>query len=187
MNIEQHRRAVKMRNIPGDAHFLTYSCYRNRPFLKGPRACSWFCESLSKSCVDHDVALWGYVIMPEHLLVKPRRLEYSIGSFHKSVKSSVALKAYSYRQRSNKPDSVWEPFYDVAPDGCGHFRFWQRGSGYDHNVASLSGLPEILNYIHQNPVRRGLCTQASDWPWSSAADYCEHSTGPVAIERLQIF
>jgi putative transposase len=28
-----------------------------------------------------------------------------------------------------------------------------------------------LDYIHMNPVKRGLCILAGDWPWSSARYY----------------
>ncbi len=30
---------------------------------------------------------------------------------------------------------------------------------------------ETLDYIHQNPVRKGLAEKAADWCWSSARAY----------------
>jgi hypothetical protein len=30
---------------------------------------------------------------------------------------------------------------------------------------------EKLRYIHQNPVKRGLCARAEDWEWSSFRQY----------------
>lgn len=30
---------------------------------------------------------------------------------------------------------------------------------------------ETLDYIHQNPVRKGLAATAQDWRWSSASAY----------------
>ena len=50
-------------------------------------------------------------------------------------------------------------------------RFWQPGGGYDRNVASLEALRAMIDYIHANPVRRGLAAKAEDWPWSSARWY----------------
>jgi putative transposase len=29
----------------------------------------------------------------------------------------------------------------------------------------------MINYFHQNPVRRGLVQRATDWKWSSARFY----------------
>ena len=48
------------------------------------------------------------------------------------------------------------------------FRFWQPGGGFDHNVFREKTLPAIIEYIHANPVRRGLVAQPTDWAWSSA-------------------
>jgi putative transposase len=51
------------------------------------------------------------------------------------------------------------------------FRFWQEGPGYDRNINSVEALQASVNYIHMNPVRRGLCEKPTDWPWSSARYY----------------
>jgi hypothetical protein len=38
---------------------------------------------------------------------------------------------------------------------------------YDFNVWSQAKKKEKLNYMHANPVKSGLVTDAKDWPWSS--------------------
>ena len=48
------------------------------------------------------------------------------------------------------------------------FRFWQKGPGYDRNLNNPKTLLAAIDYLHLNPVRRGLCDRAVDWPWSSA-------------------
>jgi|GEM_PF-6226249 len=48
------------------------------------------------------------------------------------------------------------------------FRFWQKGPGYDRNISEPGTLQATIEYIHKNPVRRGLCQAATDWKWSSA-------------------
>jgi len=35
---------------------------------------------------------------------------------------------------------------------------------------------QMIEYIHANPVRRGLVDMAGDWPWSSAAWYEKHES-----------
>ena len=37
-------------------------------------------------------------------------------------------------------------------------------------------LPKSSEYIHNNPVKRGLCLRAVDWKWSSPRYY--HNTPP---------
>jgi putative transposase len=51
------------------------------------------------------------------------------------------------------------------------FRFWQEGPGYDRNLNTSASIEAAIEYIHQNPVRRGLVKRAVDWKWSSASWY----------------
>ena len=51
------------------------------------------------------------------------------------------------------------------------FRCWQEGPGFDRNLYSIKALQGSLDYIHTNPVKRGLCVKARDWRWSSARYY----------------
>jgi len=41
-----HRKRVKSFNIPGDAHELTFSCYRRLPLLSRDRSCGWFAVAM---------------------------------------------------------------------------------------------------------------------------------------------
>jgi len=179
------RKTCHRYNSPGDSHFLTFSCFRRQPFLKNKQPRIWFCESLAGATRSHNIALWGYVIMPEHvhLIVSPREADYNISRFLNSVKQSVTRKAYWYRQKSDKPDNVWEQFYDVHPDGKVHFRFWQRGGGYDRNIWSADELREKLEYMHNNPVRRGLCDAPDQWYWSSAGTMRVAKAGLFRLRR----
>jgi putative transposase len=51
------------------------------------------------------------------------------------------------------------------------FRYWQKGPGYDRNLSSQEAVLSSIDYIHNNPVTRGLVEQATDWRWSSARWY----------------
>jgi putative transposase len=59
-------------------------------------------------------------------------------------------------------------------------RFWQPGGGYDRNITSIETLHAMIDYIHANPVRRGLVTRAEDWQWSSAGWFA--GMRPVKLE-----
>ncbi len=51
------------------------------------------------------------------------------------------------------------------------FRIWQEAAGFDRNLFTPEALEPSIDYIHNNPVRRGLCEKATDWIWSSARFY----------------
>ncbi|MCH8948620.1 MAG: transposase, partial [Acidobacteria bacterium] len=46
---------------------------------------------------------------------------------------------------------------------------WKRNSAMKIN--SLRRTRETLEYIHQNPVRKGMVAIPTDWDWSSARAY----------------
>ena len=177
------RKSIRHYNTPHDAHFLTFSCFRRQQFLKGTRPLGWLCDSVTKACIERQFALWGYVFMPEHahLLVSPNNDDYDVSSFLHFVKQSVTNKARAFAKASDKPVSTWNPFLDVQPSGRIYFRFWQRGSGYDTNVVDEMHVREVLEYMHNNPVKRGLCKTPADWNYSSAAFYLGSGEGPVPV------
>ena len=43
---------------------------------------------------------------------------------------------------------------------------WQRRF-WEHTIRDDQDYTTHINYIHHNPVRHGLTTQAADWPFSS--------------------
>ena len=72
---------------------------------------------------------------------------------------------------------------DRQPNGDVHYRFWQRGGGYDRNVHEPATAFKQIEYMHNNPVRRGLCMKPEDWIWSGAADYAGIRIGPLRLDR----
>ncbi len=45
---------------------------------------------------------------------------------------------------------------------------WEEGY-HDHAIRTAEeGALAVIEYIHNNPVRKGLCGKGEDWPWSTA-------------------
>ena len=63
------------------------------------------------------------------------------------------------------------------------YRFWQRGGGYDRNLRTVADIYEKIEYVHNNPVRRGLAASAEEWPWSSCRAWQNGGNVPIAIDR----
>jgi hypothetical protein len=59
--------------------------------------------------------------------------------------------------------------------------FWQPRY-YDFNDYHEQKLMEKLDYVHLNPVRRGLVAVPEDWTWSSARHYATGEECGVEIE-----
>jgi REP element-mobilizing transposase RayT len=51
----------------GEFHFLTFSCYRRRPYLKSIAAMEIFEDALERVRLRYLFVIAGYVVMPEHV------------------------------------------------------------------------------------------------------------------------
>jgi len=108
--------------------------------------------------------------MPEHVhvLVYPGDAAQQMSRFLQAVKEPPARKALRYLE-ANAPH--WLSRLTVREGQRLRRRFWQPGGGYDRNITSVQTLRAMIEYIHANPVRRGLVTRTEDWEWSSARWY----------------
>ena len=84
------------------------------------------------------------------------------------LKQPVGEKAIAFL-RENSPADLQK--LTVQNSNRTYHRFWQSGSGYDENVSDPRALHAMVDYVHLNPVRRGLVERPEDWPWSSARDW----------------
>jgi putative transposase len=178
-----HRKICERFNDPGHTHCLTFSCFRRQRFLAKDRSRGWCVDAVDKARDKHGFHLWAYVVMPEHvhLIVCPITATYDIRDILTSIKRSVVLRALAFVAR--KAPAFLGRMEDRQPSGETHYRFWQRGGGDDRNVIEAATLHRLIDYIHANPVRRGLCKRPGEWLWSSAADYIRLRAGPLRIDR----
>ncbi len=112
---DRYSKRRKAYNIAGRAYEMTFSCYRNRNFLSKDRVCRWLVESIERTRVELDYALWAYVFMPNHvhLLIRPRQGIYSIDKYNpvkKGLVETPELWYYSsaavWKQLRNDPMSI---------------------------------------------------------------------------------
>ena len=61
------------------------------------------------------------------------------------------------------------------------FRFWQPGGGYDRNIKDEATLKKMIEYIHNNPVRKAFVEDSTKWKWSSASFYIHEKAGPCKV------
>lgn len=175
-------KTCKRCNEPGDAHALTFCCFRRQALLNTDRTRTWFLEALNAARAKHAFDLWAYVIMPEHvhLLICPREPIYSISEILGDIKQPVTRRAIIYL-RTQVPAFLGR-LRDEQPSGKIAHRFWQRGGGFDRNLFKPEAIHAEIEYLHANPVRRGLVERPEDWPWSSARHFAGRVDVPLAVD-----
>ena len=157
------RKRRKSNDEEDHAHYLTFSCYRRLKLLESESAKKVFLECLERSRERLGFEVWGYVVMPEHahLLVYPGDSGATVAQMLQSIKQPVSRRL---RHRLTH-----EP------------KFWQPGGGYDRNIWSDKAIYKVLEYVHNNPVERGLVATPEEYAWSSARWYHERE-GVFAVD-----
>jgi len=171
---DEYRRTIKHYHEPGDLHELTFSCHGRLPLLTNDLWRRLLAEAIDRALAGGDFALVAFVFMPEHvhLVTYPRSGVAEAADIQKLL--SAVKRPYSYRikQILAAGHSPLLERLTVEDRGRGRvFRFWQKGPGYDRNLSNEMAVLSSIDYIHNNPVTRGLVEQATDWRWSSARCY----------------
>ena len=164
----------------GDLHFVTFSCYRRLPLLRTVRARNMFVRALGAIRERYEFLLVGYVVMPDHvhlLISEPPKSTPSV--MLKALKQRVS-RDLRRKKRIAVNGQFCLPFMN---DGLGLPRFWQPRF-YDFNVYSTYKVREKLEYMHGNPVKRGLVESPGAWMWSSFLSYEKGQAGLIAIDPL---
>ncbi len=174
------RNPLKRHYGRGDLHFITFSCYRRRPLLGTARSRDCFVKILDRVRSNRNFLLLGFVVMPEHvhlLVSEPAGSNPSVALQVLKQQVSRSLR----KKRKGPPEAQLRLKFAEAQIEEEHF--WQRRF-YDFNVWSEKKFKEKLNYVHANPVKRGLVLHPKDWPWSSWSHYTRGERGLIRVDCL---
>ena len=124
--------------------------------------------------MQQEFRLHAWVILENHvhLIAQSPQLDRDIARF----KSFTArqLLAYLNQQRAvtlltSFNNSSW-PIKQTGHGGSGKKGSAPEGQGKEW-IGSLEMMRQKIDYIHQNPVKRGYIEQPEHWRYSSARDY----------------
>ena len=162
----------------GDLHFITFSCYRRLALLGTARARNVFVKAVAEVRKKYGIQMVGYVVMPEHvhLLIGESKL-----GMPSTVVHSLKLRVSKRMRRGTRKKPSSQRMLPFREGETALPQFWQRRF-YDFNVYSAAKRREKLEYMHRNPVTRGLVKDPKDWVWSSYASYSGRGTPLVEID-----
>ncbi len=177
------RKRLKRREEHLGWRFLTCSCYRRLQLFADDWVRDLFAEVLALARERHGFRLVAWVVMPEHvhLIIIPTAglgTGSAVPAILIGIKKTLAQRVLRAWREPNAE------VLDTIRTKDGQERFWQAGGGFDRNIRDGDELEREIEYIHQNPVRRGLVAKASDWRWSSARWYAGQREGTLGIDSL---
>jgi putative transposase len=181
-----HQKRLRRYHEAGDVHELTFSCYRRLPLLTNDAWRTNLSRAIDDAGEACHVDLVGFVFMPEHvhLLVLPHGCKEDVSTFLAALKRPVSVAAKADLEARRSPLLKRLTVRERPGKEC--FRFWQEGAGYDRNMNVMAAIESAIEYVHHNPVRRGLCSRIDAWRWSSARFYLSDGKAyDDALPRIQ--
>ncbi len=132
-------------SIQGTYYHLITATYKRRAILANDTAASIIYTAFSWS-EEHDRIKWQCImIMPDHL-----HTVFQLVSTHNLSKVIHSIKRFTAREYNKRLRNV------------GHL--WQRGYS-DFGIRNDEELNRTIRYCYENPVRKGLVSRPSEYPY----------------------
>ncbi len=128
-------------------------------------------NSLKYVLEKYNAKLIAYVLMPNHLhLILYIKSTKILSSFMRDFKRYTSVRIKEQLIADGKYD-LYERFkYYSRYDVKSRFKLWQERFD-DFILYNDKTLGVKINYIHNNPVKKGLVKNPEDWKYSSYRNY----------------
>jgi putative transposase len=127
--------------------FITMCCEHREPFFLTSDKAGWIADFLRAESVRHQFIVDAFCVMPDHLhfLAMGMAPTSNLLNFAKSFKQKTA---FLYQKQHG-------------------LRLWQKNF-YDHILRPGETPNHVAAYIWMNPVRKGLCKNFEEYPFSGS-------------------
>ncbi len=157
---------------PQAPHFLTLTVLHWLPVFTRPKTVNILLESL-EFLSKEGLKVYAYVVLENHchVIVQSSALDRDIARY----KSYTARQMIKYLSE-HKVRQILEQlaFYKKAYKHDRAYQFWQEGV-HPELIQGDEMMRQKIEYIHQNPVKRGYVDKAEHWRYSSARNYVGRS------------
>lgn len=162
---------------PSRPHFLTLTLVEWVDLFTREKYKQIIIDSLKFSIQNKGLVLYAYVIMSSHvhLIASVKNQNLDLTGIIRDLKRFTAREIYK-QLKEDKPESrrkwllgVFERQGELSSSNQ-KFKIW-RHENHPVILDSNKIMDERLNYIHENPIRAGICYRAEDYVYSSASQY----------------
>jgi len=162
-------------------HFLTLTVLHWIPIFTNKESVEILLDSFRFLQKENNLKIYSYVILENHLhlIASSDDIAYSMRRF-KSYTAKHILKLLQQKNVTTILDQL--AFYKKAHKKTAQYQLWQEGL-QPKLIQDEAMMIQKIEYIHQNPVKRGYIDEPNHWRYSSARDY-DGINGLLDIERL---
>ncbi len=166
---------------PAYPYFITCTVLHWLPLFTRKESVDIVIETFRFLQKRDNLKLYAYVILENHLhmVAQSDDIEKSIKAF----KQYTAKELLGLLKKENVKTILDQlSFYKKAHHKATSYQVWEEG--YQPKlIQSDAMMTNKINYIHNNPVKRGYVDEAIHWRYSSSRDY-ENMKGLIDIERV---
>ena len=158
-------------------YFVTFTIVEWMPVFIEEATCKIITESLNFSISNKRLGVNAYVIMPNHM----HAIVFDKDFDNERLKHTLDdLRKFTGRQLldyadANLPNPFGQTFRENAKEDRQR-KFWQS-TQHPEGIFTERFYRQKFNYIHLNPVRKGLVRSAVDWRFSSAGYWLDTAAG----------
>ncbi len=166
---------------PTHPHFVTCTILHWLPIFTRQESVQIVIDCLKYLQKHHNLKLYAYVILENHL--------HMVVQSDDLVKTMKSFKQYTAKEllillKKENAKTILEQlkFYKKVHRKATNYQVWEEG--YQPKlILNDKMMINKINYIHENPVKRGYVDEPKHWRYSSARDY-EGIEGLIEIERF---
>ncbi len=150
------------------AHFITATIVEWLPLLATSGCCDIIVRSLAFCREKKGLKIYGWVILDTHLhaIVAAPELSAVLRDF----KSFTAKELLAQVEQEGRAWLLNQLSYYRAAHKATRHQIWQEGS-HPQAIVGDEMMEQKLEYLHNNPVKRGWVASPEHWRYSSAHEW----------------
>ena len=166
---------------PTKPHFITSTILHWIPVFTKQESVEILIQSFKHLQKSDDLKVFAYVVLENHF--------HLVASSSDISKSMQKFKSFTTKEilqllQTKGVKTILEQlaFYKKAHKTTTQYQLWQEGI-QPKLIENEEMMINKIEYIHNNPVKRGYVEKAEHWRYSSARDYASKE-GLLEVERL---
>ena len=165
-------------------YYVTFTVIDWLPVFIDETACKIVTHSLNFCIQNKSLRVNAYVIMPTHLHAilfdtdfNPQRLKSTLDDMRKFTGRKLLDHATNHLPKS------FSEVFEEHPGKDRKRRFWQP-TQHPVGIFSNEFWKQKMDYLHENPCRKGLPLRPEDWRFSSARFWLTGETDEVQLSYV---
>lgn len=164
-------------------HFVTFSIVRWYPVFVSGAYCNIVLDSLRYLRENRGLLIHSYVIMPTHMHANLTASNDDLSAIIRDFKRFTAKNIEKQAEADGNKLMSWL-FTNSGRDARALSKVWQDES-HPEIIYTRDFFIQKANYIHDNPIRKGLVQDAVNYYYSSAIAFERGEMNPIPIDWIE--